>query len=36
MDQVFYTLIKAGQKTMADVPINLKVQVQALLDADNV
>ena len=32
---VFYTLIKAGQKTMNDVPAGLKVQVQALLDADN-
>lgn len=33
MAHVFYTLIKAGIKTMEDVPPNLKVEVQALLDA---
>jgi hypothetical protein len=33
MAQVFYTLIKAGLKTMNDVPTVLKVEVQALLDA---
>lgn len=33
MVQVFYTLIKAGLKTIDDVPIKLKVAVQALLDA---
>jgi hypothetical protein len=36
MEQVFYTLIKNGDKTIDDVPPNLKVEVQALLDADNV
>jgi len=36
MAQVFYTLIKAGVKTVDDVPVNLKTQVQALLDKDNV
>lgn len=36
MAQVFYTLIKAGMKTIDDVPVSLKAQVQALLDKDNV
>jgi len=36
MAQVFYTLIKAGVKTIDDVPANLRTQVQALLDKDNV
>ena len=36
MAQVFYTLIKFGQKTIEDVPNNLKAEVQALLDKDNV
>jgi len=36
MAQVFYTLIKAGMKTINDVPANKKAEVQALLDADNV
>lgn len=36
MAQVFYTLIKVGQKIMDDVPDNLKAEVQTLLDADNV
>ena len=33
MAQVFYKLIIAGMKTIDDVPANLKVEVQALLDA---
>jgi hypothetical protein len=36
MAQVFYTLIKAGMKTINDVPDNLRVEVQALLDENNV
>lgn len=36
MAQVFYTLIKNGFKTMADVPDHLKAEVQGLLDKDNV
>lgn len=36
MAQVFYTLIKAGLKTIDDVPAILKVEVQTLLDRDNV
>jgi len=36
MAQVFYKLIKAGIKTIDDVPANLKVEVQTLLDKDNV
>jgi len=36
MAQVFYTLIKAGMKTIDDVPFDLKVKVQALLDKDDV
>ena len=34
MAQVFYTLIKNNMKTIDDVPASLKVEVQALLDAD--
>lgn len=36
MAYVYYKLIKAGKKTIEDVPENLRVEVQALLDADNV
>lgn len=34
MAQVYYKLIKAGRKTIEDVPISLRAEVQALLDAD--
>jgi hypothetical protein len=34
MAQVYYKLIKAGRKTIDDVPASLKAEVQALLDAD--
>ena len=36
MVEVFYTLIKNGERTINDVPDKLKVAVQALLDKDNV
>jgi hypothetical protein len=32
---VYYKLIKAGKRTIDEVPENLKNEVQALLDADN-
>ena len=35
MVKVFYNLIKAGRKTIEDVSVNLREQVQALIDADN-
>lgn len=35
MVQVYYTLIKAGRKTIDDVPLKLRDAVQELLDADN-
>lgn len=36
MVQVYYTLIKAGRKTIDDVPLKLRDAVQELLDADNI
>lgn len=36
MAYVYYKLIKAGKKTIEEVPANLLTEVQALLDADNV
>jgi len=35
MAVIYYRLIKAGRKTIDDVPTNLQPEVQALLDADN-
>lgn len=35
MADIFYKLIKAGIKTINDVPVKLKAEVQALLDVDN-
>jgi hypothetical protein len=32
---VYYKLVKAGLKTIDEVPVNLLAEVQALLDADN-
>lgn len=34
MAKIYYNLIKRGLKTIEDVPIVWKEQVQALLDAD--
>lgn len=34
MAGIYYKLIKAGRKTIDDVPENLRAEVQALLDAD--
>lgn len=34
MEKNYYRLIKAGRKTIDDVPSILKEKVQALLDAD--
>jgi hypothetical protein len=36
MAQVYYRLIKAGLKTIEDVPLQLRFDVQDLLDADNI
>lgn len=36
MVKVYYELIKAGRKTINDVPETIRDAVQALLDADNV
>lgn len=36
MALIYYRLIKTGKKTIEDVPPNLRAEVQALLDADNV
>lgn len=36
MAQIYYRLIMAGRKTIDDVPENLKIEVQTLLDNDNV
>lgn len=35
MAAVYYRLIKAGMKTIDEVPVHLQEEVQALLDADN-
>lgn len=35
MAMIYYRLIKAGLKTIDDVPDRDKTEVQALLDADN-
>jgi len=34
MAQIYYDLIKAGLKTIDDVPTRWRADVQALLDAD--
>jgi len=34
MAYVYYKLIKAGKKTIEEVPANLRSEVQALLNAD--
>lgn len=34
MVELYYKLIKAGRKTINDVPDKFKAEVQALLDAD--
>lgn len=34
MARVYYSLIKAGRKTIEDVPPSLRAEVQALLDND--
>lgn len=34
MAQVYFKLIKAGLRTIDQVPANLRVEVQALLDAE--
>lgn len=36
MVMVYYKLIKAGRKTIEEVPETIRSEVQALLDADNV
>jgi hypothetical protein len=35
MAKLYYNLIRKGLKTIDDVPMTWKVEVQALLDADN-
>lgn len=34
MVKIYYTLIKEGRKTIEEVPQKIRVEVQALLDAD--
>jgi hypothetical protein len=34
MIQVYYKLVKAGSRTIEQVPENLRLEVQSLLDAD--
>ena len=34
MAKIYYTLIKVGRITIDDVPQKIRVEVQALLDAD--
>lgn len=34
MVKIYYTLIKEGRKTIDDVPLRIRAEVQALLDAD--
>ena len=34
MASVYYNLIKIGSRTIKQVPFHLRVEVQALLDAD--
>ena len=36
MAVIYYRLIKAERKTIDEVPTNIRAEVQALLDADNV
>lgn len=35
MAQIYYNLIKKGLKTIDDVPLKWRADVQAMLDADN-
>lgn len=35
MAKIYYSLIHKGLKTIEDVPMTWRAQVQALLDADN-
>lgn len=34
MAQIYYNLIKKGMKTIEDVPLKWRAEVQAMLDAD--
>lgn len=35
MAQIYYNLIKKGLRTIDDVPLKWRAEVQAMLDADN-
>jgi hypothetical protein len=35
MAQIYYSLIKKGLKTIEDVPLRWRTEVQTLLDADD-
>ena len=35
MAQVYYNLIKKGLRTIEEVPLRWRAEVQAMLDADN-
>ncbi|MGN7470513.1 CD1375 family protein [Brevibacillus sp. SAFN-007a] len=35
MTQIYYNLVKAGRRTIDQVPENLREEVQAMLDADS-
>lgn len=34
VENVYYELVKAGRRTIKQVPVKVRAQVQALLDAD--
>jgi hypothetical protein len=35
MPTIYYRLIKAGKKTIEEVPLTIRAEVQAILDNDN-
>ncbi|MED4749965.1 CD1375 family protein [Brevibacillus choshinensis] len=35
MSTIYYNLVKAGRRTIDQVPANLREEVQAMLDAEN-
>ncbi|WP_356948288.1 CD1375 family protein [Brevibacillus nitrificans] len=35
MASIYYSLVKAGRRTIDSVPENLRVEVQAMLDVDS-
>lgn len=35
MTFIYYNLVKSGRRTIDQVPVNLRQEVQAMLDAEN-